>query len=205
MIEVARQQVGAAEEIAAFVAALKDEEPAVLEETTEDAAHVHVLAHALHSRAQAADPPRDDVDLRARSGGAIELLDDQLVVQRVDLDLDRRRGTVLCRGSCPADLLDEAVTQVEGSHEQFAEALRLSETRQVVEEVGDIRRDFFVRREQAEVLIQESIGSVIIAGANVRVASKTVTVSPHHERRLRVNLDSGEAVNHVHTGPLELA
>src|SRR5690349_10214238 len=181
MIEVARQQVGAAEEISPFVAAPKDEEPTVLEEATEHAADAYVLAHGLDSGPQAADPSCDDVDLRTRSGGAIELLDDRVVVQRIHLDLDRRSGAGLCGGGGPADLLDQACAQVEGSDEQLTEALRLAESRQVVEEVGEIRRDLFVRREQAQVFVQAGSDRVVVAGADVRVASETVTVAPHHE------------------------
>src|SRR5690349_22394005 len=96
MIEVARQQVGAAEVVSPLVAALKDEEAAVLEEPIEHAADAYVLAHALDPGAQAADPACDDVDLRACSRGPIELLDHRLVVQRIHLDPDGCSGAGLC-------------------------------------------------------------------------------------------------------------
>ena len=84
---------------------------------------------------------REDLDLDARVGGRVELVDDLLVGEMVDLDPDPRllagRGGVRAR----ADVLDQAAPHVERRDEELAEALRPAEARQVVEEVGEVGRD----------------------------------------------------------------
>jgi hypothetical protein len=72
---------------------------------------------------------RDDVDLRAVLGRAIELVDDLLVVQVVDLEGG-------CAPACPprqpggrTDLLDQPLAERERRDEQLAERLRVCEAR----------------------------------------------------------------------------
>src|SRR5690242_7126135 len=62
VIEVARQEIGAPEEVPALLAALEDEEAAVLQEAAEHAPDPHVLAHPLDSGTEPADAAGDDVD-----------------------------------------------------------------------------------------------------------------------------------------------
>ena len=137
-------------------------------------------------------------------GGCVELVDQPCVVESVDLDQDR--GLVVAFRAAAAtslDLADEPVAQVERRDEQLAELLRLAESCQVVEEVGDIRRDLLIRGEEPEVLVDPRVDRVVVAGADVRIAPKPVRVTPDDERRLRVDLHVRESVDDVHSRLLE--
>ncbi len=89
----------------------------------------------------------------------------------VQLEPDASPLAVRCRGSDCADLADETAAQRERRDEQLAEFLRPAEARQVVEEVGDVRGDVVVRREEADVLVLTSRGRVVVARADVSVAT----------------------------------
>ena len=77
VVEVARHQVGAPDQVGLLLAGLEAEEAAVLEEAAEDRAHADPVAQALDAGAQHADRAHDQVDLGARLRGAVELLDDR--------------------------------------------------------------------------------------------------------------------------------
>ena len=129
VVEVAREQVGAAEEVAPARVGLEHEEAAVLEEPPEHAAHRDRLAHARHAGPQPADAARDDVDPRPGDGRAVELLDHLEVVQRVDLDPDPRPLALGGGLGDRADLLDEPAAHVNGDDQELAEALRACRSR----------------------------------------------------------------------------
>ena len=82
---------------------------------------------------------------------------------------------------------------------------RLSEPRQVVEQVGDVGCDVLVRREEPEVLVDPRVVRVIVARADVDVAAQPVAFPAHDLRGLRVDLQAREPVDDVHAGALELA
>ena len=72
---------------------------------------------------------------------------------------------------------------------------------QVVEEVGDVRRDVLVGREEPEVLVEPRRARVVVAGADVDVAAQLVALAADDERRLRVDLQVGEPVDDVDARP----
>src|SRR6185437_15661215 len=109
------------------------------------------------------------------------------------------------RGGDAADVLDELRAQVERRDEQLAEALRTSEARHEVEEVGDVGGDVRVGGEHADVLVDPRGRRVVVAGADVDVAAQPVAFPAHDERRLRVDLQIGEAVDDVHARLFERA
>src|SRR5207342_2836234 len=90
VVEVPRQQVGAAEEVPRLAVRIEDEETAVLEEAPQDAPDGDVLAHPLDAGTDPADAPDDDLDLRAGIRRPVERLDHLGVVDAVHLDLDSR-------------------------------------------------------------------------------------------------------------------
>ena len=59
--------------------------------------------------------------------------------------------------------------------------------------------------EEADVLVDARRRRVVVAGADVHVAPEPVALAPDDERRLRVDLHVGEAVDDVHAGLLERA
>src|SRR5262249_23611546 len=69
---------------------LEDEEPAVLEEATEQRADVDVQLAPAPARPEGARRPREDLDLDARVGRGVELGDDLLVGEVVHLEPDPR-------------------------------------------------------------------------------------------------------------------
>ena len=177
----------------------------MLEEAAEHRAHADVLAQALDARHEGADRPHDQVDLGACLRGPVELLDDVGVGEVVDLDPDASGLTRLrCCGN-GADVLDQPTPQVERCGEDLPELLRPAEARDEVEQVGDVRGDVRVGREQADVLVDPRSRRVVVAGADVDVALELVTLAPHDERRLRVDLHVREPVDDVDARLLERA
>ena len=123
----------------------------------------------------------------------------------VDLDPDARLLAVARRVGDAADLLDEPLPQGERRDEQLAEVRRPAEAGEVVEEVGDVVRDLLVGGEQPEVLVDARGQGVVVAGADVDVAAQAARLAAHDERRLRVDLQAGEAVDDVDSRLLERA
>ena len=138
---------------------------------------VIVLAHARNARAHRADAARHDLDPRPRLRRLVERLDDRRVGERVDLDPDPGVLLGLGRLRDRPDLLDHTLAQVVRRGEQLAQLLRMPEAGQVVEEVGDVRADVGVGREEAEVLVEPRRRGVVVAGADVGVAAQASSPS----------------------------
>ena len=103
------------------------------------------------------------------------------------------------------DQRDDPRAQRGRRDEQLAELLRPAEAGEVVEEVGDVGGDVLVGREDADVLVEARRDRVVVAGADVDVAAQPVALAADDERRLRVDLQVGEAVDDVDAGLLERA
>ncbi len=104
-----------------------------------------------------------------------------------------------------ADLVDEPAPQREGRDEELAELLRPPEAGDVVEEVGDVRGDVLVGREDSDILVEPGRRGVVVAGPDVRVPAEPVALAPDDQRHLRVDLEVGEAVRDVHARLLQLS
>ena len=104
-----------------------------------------------------------------------------------------------------ADLVDEPAPQREGRDEELAELLRLSEAGDVVEEVGDVRRDVLVRGEDSEILVEPGRRRVVVAGPDVCVSAELVALATDDQRHLRVDLEVGKPVRDVDARLLELS
>ena len=205
MVEVARHQIGAAHEVETPPVRLEDEEPAVLEVAAEDAADADVRAQLRNPGPQRADAAHEEIDLRAGLGGGVELVDDLRMGETVDLDPDVRLLPVAGRVGDAADLLDEALAQGERRDEQLAEVRGPPEAGEVVEEIGDVVRDRLVGGEQPEVLVDARRQRVVVAGADMDVAAQAARLAADDERRLRVDLQAGDAVDDVDSRLLERA
>ena len=189
----------------AAVGGVEGEEAAVLEEAADHAAHADVLAQLRHARPQRADAAHEELDLRPCRGSGVELVDHLRVRQAVDLDPDPRLLARLGRSGDQPDLLDQPLAERERRHEQLAELARPPESGQVVEEVGDVGGDVLVGGEEPVVLVGAGGDGVVVAGAQVDVAAQPARLAPHDERRLRVDLEAGEAVDDVDARLLERA
>jgi hypothetical protein len=170
-IEIARHEIGTAYEVRDLLAGLKYKDPAVLEESADDRAHGDGLAQPWDTRLERGDAPGDDVDLRALLGSSIELRDDRLVSQRVHLDPDPRGLSGGGRLSNSPDLGDQPVAEIERRDEELPKLARSPEAGDVVEEVGDVRCDVVVGREEPEVLVQARVAGMVVARADVDVTA----------------------------------
>src|SRR3546814_2941351 len=79
----------------------------MFEEAADDALHPDILRHAGHPRPQAADAAHHQVDLHAGLGGAVQVLDDLGIDQRVHLGPDRPGTAGLHMGDLVLDELPE--------------------------------------------------------------------------------------------------
>src|SRR5262249_49633997 len=201
--EVARHDIGAAEEVGPLVVDLEAVEPAVLQEAAEDRTDADVLAQPFDAGDEGADRAHDEIDLRPRLGRAVQLVDDVRVGEVVDLDLDVCALARLGGRSNRPNPFDEPLLQVELCDEDLPEALRSPEPRDEVEEIGDVRADVGVGREEAEVLVDTCRRRVVVAGPDVDVTLQLVALAADDERRLRMDLHVGEPVDDVHTRLLE--
>ena len=136
-------------------------------------------------------------------GGALELLDDRGVGERVHLEPDLGPLAGSCRGGNLANQLHEPWSQGQRRDEQLAELLRHAEPGEVVEEVGDVSGDVLVGREEADVLVGPRRDRVVVAGSDMDVAPEPVVLAPDDERRLGVDLQVREPVDDVDAGLLE--
>ena len=124
-----------------------------------------------------------------------------------ELSFSRIRA-VFPSAAASADLLDvlgEPRAHRERGDENLAEALRSPEPRDVVEEIGDVRGDVLVGGEEPEILVDARGRGVVVARADVDVASKAVRLPPDDEGHLRVDLEVGEPVDDVDTRLLHRA
>src|SRR6186713_876170 len=121
----------------------------------------------------------------------------------VQLEADARVLAVRRRRGDAPYLLDEPTAQRERRDEELAELLRTTESRDVVEEVGDVCGDLLIAREDPDVLVEPCSRGVVVARADVRVAPQRVALTPDDERHLRVDLEVGEPVDDVDAGLLQ--
>ena len=102
------------------------------------------------------------------------------------------------------NLVHEAGPQGERRDQELAELLRTPKTGDVVEEVGDVRRDLLVRSEDPEVLVQPCSRSVVVTRADVCIAAKRIALAADDQSHLGVDLQIGEPVRDVDARLLEL-
>src|SRR3546814_3774915 len=72
-------------------------------------------------------------------------------------------------------------------------------------EVGQVVADVGTAGEQPEVLVGASRLGVVVAGADVAVATDAVGLVAHDQCGLRVHLEPDQAVDDVHAGEIERA
>src|SRR5690606_25488236 len=112
-------------------------------------AHADRLAVAGHPGAHPADPTDDEVDGDAGLRGAVQLVDDILVDDRVHLEADAGRAALPSALRLLADELDEALAEVEGRDEEALELLLDRVAGQLVEEPGQVLADLLIGGEDA--------------------------------------------------------
>ena len=101
------------------------------------------------------------------------------------------------------DEVEQLVAQVARRDEQRVVVVRPAVAGEVVEQLGDIVADRRIAGEEADVFVQARGARVVVAGADVAVATQPVVVGAHHQHALGVGLQADEAVHDVHAGTLE--
>ena len=101
-------------------------------------------------------------------------------------------------GDLAVDQVDHALAQIVGGHQEFVHAGELRDAGQDVEHGRHVRGQLLAGREKAEVGVEAGGGGVVVAGAEVGVAPDDLPLLPDDEHRLRVRLQSRDAVDHVH-------
>src|SRR6266540_981913 len=203
MVEVARHQIGAAEEEGALPTGFEDEEAAVLEESPEQRSHTDIVLAAVLSRSEGAGGAREDLDLRPRVGCCVQLGHDLLVGEMVDLQPNARLLVRFGGFRAGANVGDDRLAHIERRDESLPEPLWPAEARQVVEEVREVGRDLLVGSEEAEVLVEAGGYGVVVAGSDVSVAPQSVFLTADDERALRVDLERRKSVDDVNARRLE--
>src|SRR4030081_2250602 len=182
-IQVARHEVGRAKVVLGILPVAEGEDARVLQETSDDRAHLDPFRHPDYSRTQRAHAADDEIDLSARLRGRIERLDDFGIDQVVDLD-----GDTAAWLSLALDQLRDACAQAGRSDQELAVAMLAAVAGQQVEQLGDIGANVRVGRKKAHVLIAMRGARVVVAGADVKVVLDVLPLSPHDERDLGVGL-----------------
>src|SRR5207248_10232172 len=199
-VEVARRQVGRADEVAGLLAGGPEgEDPGVLQVAPDGRTDPDALRPARDAGPQAADPPDDDVDVAAGGRRPVQRVDDLLVDEVVHLDGDAAAGV----GRGLGDQLEDPGTEPDGGDDELAVVAPAAVAGEEVEELAQVGADVLVAGEQADVLVLAGGSGVVVAGPDVAVAAQLTPLPPHHQRRLAPGLDADEVVHDVDAGLLQ--
>ncbi len=196
-VEVAVHKVRRADPDLVGPAVAESDHPRMLQEAAENRPHPDALRQAGHAGAQGADSPDDQIDVDAGPARPVERVDDVLIHNGVDLDLDhggKPQSGVL---DLALDPLDDARPDAVRRDEEPPVARLAAVTSEHVEEIGQVRAHLGIGGEQTEILVRAGRLRVVVAGADVAVASQLPTLLAHDHRRLAVCLEPHEAVDDV--------
>jgi hypothetical protein len=144
--------------------------PGVLKIAPEYAADPDVLRQPGDAGPHRAHPADPQVDRHAGLGRAVERVGDDLVDDRVALELDPGGLARTLSRRLPADPPDEAPAQGLGRDQQPVVGVLAAVPGEVVEQVGDVLAHFLGRGEQPEVLVQPRRRRMVVPGAEMAVA-----------------------------------
>ena len=99
----------------------------------------------------------------------------------------------------------QPAAQALGRDEEHAVADGAAVAGEVVEQLGELGTELGIGGEQPEVLVERGGLRVVVAGADVAVATDAVVLLTHDEEDLGVGLEADEAVHHVHARLFEHA
>ena len=122
------------------------------------------------------------------------------VDERVELDDDVAVGA---EARLVLDEIGELVAHLARRDEQVPVVVRPAVAGEVVEQLRHVRADVGIARDEADVLVDARGAGVVVARADVAVATQAVVVVAHDQHALRVRLQPDEAVHDVDAGALE--
>src|SRR5665811_6905 len=171
-VEVAVHQVGAADVDDRFAAAAEGEDPRVLQEPAEDRTHPDRLRQPFDAGAHGADAANPEVHLDAGAGRAIQRIDQLVVDDGVHLQADVATDAGPRVGDLGLDQVHQARAHRSRRHQEALELAARGPPGQLVEQPRQVLADLRVAGEQTHILIQASGFRVVVAGADVAVATE---------------------------------
>src|SRR5207245_10924242 len=123
------------------------------------------------------------------------------VDQAVDLEDD---ATAARTGGFAPDHADDVGAQAHRRDQEPAESTLAAVAGEEVEELGDVRAQLGVRREQADVFIDLCGLEIVVAGADVDIASDAICSSANNQRDFCVRLEADDAIDDVDADLLQL-
>ena len=204
--EVSGPPIRRADQIFVGAAVAEVVDAAVLQETSEEAAHPDPLRHSGHARPKRAEPADHQIDLGPRARGLVERLNDLGIVQSVELGADAADTAARGLRRFPPDAVEQRRQQVLRRHQQPTKRGTRSARApgELVEEVVEILAQHRIGREQAKIGVEPGRAGIVVAGSHMGVAPDPALLLPHDEGYLRVVLETDEPVDHLRAGLLEL-
>ena len=124
--------------------------------------------------------------------------------QRIELGEDPRRPAGAGPLGLLVDQLDRPPVEVVGGDDQLPPAVPLRVAGKEIEDRRGILGDLLVGGEQAEVGVEQGGRRVVVAGAEVNVASQSVPLVADHHRELAVGLEIEEPEHNMDPSSLHL-
>ena len=176
---------------------------AVLEKASHDADHANVFAEPWNLRAQTTDAANDQVDLHASAGSFVKLLDDLVVHERIQLHDHAAVPAGERVIAFALDQFDHAPLQVEGrDHEFFCTGIT-GESRERVEDNGDLVSQLSGGGKETEVGITARRSRMIISGGEMHILPEPIAIPADDQQSFAMRLQTDDAVDDVRSRFLE--
>ena len=96
------------------------------------------------------------------------------------------------------------LVHAEGRVQEFAEPRHAGESGELQEDFVDVLADRLIRRHQPVIGIEPGGLGMVVAGAEMAIATQAVVLAPHHHHQFGVSLEAEYAVHDVRAGLLQL-
>ena len=167
----------------------------MFQEAADHRAHPDAFGQASHARAQGADAAHQEIDLHSGLRGVVERLDDFRFEQGIHLGDDLRTVPGACRVGLGLDQGEHRGMQGERRLEQVVQGLVFAQAGDLLEHFIDVVGDFLAGREQAEIGIETRRTRMVVAGAQMDVASVAAVLAAQDHQHLGVGFVAEHAVD----------
>src|SRR5262249_5384520 len=173
-VQIAIHQIGAPQVDLLRTAVGEVVDPAMLQESPDDAPAPNRLAHTWNPWAQAAHATNDQVCLYAGLGGTVQRRDDVLIGQSVALEDKPTVSRLTLAGDFALDLLQQCGAKAMRRHEQFTVLSLVAIPSEDIEQLTDISGDGLICGEQPQVDVGECSASMVVARAQMDIATDDI-------------------------------
>ena len=202
-IEIARHQVGAADEHLFVTAVVEIVDPGMLEKASHDGRHLDVLTHPGDARTEAADATGLQLDFHPSLRCAVQRPDEVLVHQSIHLEGYIAVAVLFVLLNLPVDAGNQLLLHLPRSNQQLAVLVLAGIARQSIEQIGKISTELGVTGEIAQVRVDTSRDVIVVPCGHVDVPADPFALVPHHQTDFGVRLEPHQTVDHVHSGLLQ--